>query len=105
MITFVKEDDNIPAIETAAAFGDYASKTKRNYIIAGGLQEDNPAIGVRYNMDLQQNRVTEVEDDLRDFFKAQGLDIAFEHHAEPTFFVCLFKDVRDDVQLCAAIVA
>ncbi len=95
MINFNKTDYNLDEIEY---FGKFSSmKTKKDYQILGLLQDDNPPIGIYYNMD--QNQTNQIEEELNGFFKASGLELGFEHNEDNKFKICIREDIRKNVEL------
>ena len=98
MITFNKEDYNLPEIEKQCKF---EGKMKHSYEIFGACQEENPPIGIRYNVD--KHRQHDVEEDLKCFFRHNGIDVEMEHHNKENFLICLRKDIRENVLLASSL--
>jgi hypothetical protein len=99
MIEFAEGDYNMSKIQAECKFGDI--KTKKNFRIFGLSQEDNPPIGIRYNMD--KSKVSEVEEELRGWFKESGLILDFEHQNDELFSIGLRKDIRENIKLASSL--
>ena len=101
MITFDTQYDNVEAIGQAAKMANV--KTKRNYNIVGLAQEESPPVGFHYNMDKFKS--SEIEEELREFFKNSGLAIEFDHNPEiEGIMIGLRRDIRDNIKLSVALI-
>src|SRR4051812_46684521 len=100
MIDFNQNDFNMLEIEKKGAFS--AIKAKKEFRIFGLAQEDNPPIGINYNMDKFPSN--QVQDELEVFFKANGMELAFAHKDEDEkIHIGLRRDIRDNIDLSIAL--
>jgi hypothetical protein len=99
MIDFNENDINMNQIKERGGFSSL--KTKLEFRVFGLAQDDNPPIGINYNMDKRPSN--QIEDEITNFFRNNGLELAFDHKDDEKIHIGLRRDVRENVDLSVAL--